>query len=104
MFIFLDGSVKSFFNLELTFEDCMTIASCNTTQSEMGSCVVQYGRDPSYMMFDSNTNISFNSSSLLPLMKSSTQYYVQSRVMLNSVPIVVRTNYTTGNGKCGHLY
>ena len=64
----------------------------------MGNCTVQYGRDPSYQDLGPTIAGPLNSSFTLPLMESSTLYYIQTTFMFNSQPVTLRRNYTTGYG------
>ena len=106
-FIRSDGSIASFFGHSLNFEDCVTTANCSTTLSEMSNCTIQYGKNSSYQDLGPPISAPLNSSFSLPLMKSSTLYYVQITFMLNSQPVILRRNYTTGNGilynSCGRF-
>ncbi len=95
-----DASIGSLFSHSLTFEDCVTVVNCSTTLSEMGNCTIQYGRDPSYQDLGPPISGSLNSSFPLPLMESSTLYYIQITFMMNSeLVIFLRRNYKTGNSK-----
>ena len=90
---FTDSSLD-FFNHSLTFKDCMTTFSCFAAQRE-GNCTIQYGQDSSYQNFNPPIIISLNDSATLPLMQSSTLYYVN----ITSLNVSLIGNFTTGNGR-----
>ena len=91
-------STQTLFSHSFMFENCVTVVNCYTTLRVMGNCTIQYGQDPSYQDFDPPISGPLNSSIPLPLMESSTLYYVQITFMLNSQPFILSTNYTTRNG------
>ena len=94
-----DGSIEFLYDHLLTFEDCVTTAFCSTTLSEMGNCTIQYCRDPSYQELGPPMSGPLNSSFPLPLMESSTLYYIQITFMLNSEAFILQRNYTSENGQ-----
>ncbi len=99
----LDGSIESLYNIPITSVDCVTTASCFTTLNETGNCTIQYGLNSSYQDLVPPIIAPLNTSFNLPLIESSTLYYVQIIYMLESENITVRRTYTTGNGMTVYL-
>ena len=100
---YVDGSIASLFNLSLTYENCITSASCSTTLSEEGNCSIEYGEDPGYENLGGPVSGHLNSLFSLPLMESSTLYYIQITLLLNSRSFVLRRNFSTGSGDKQYL-
>ena len=97
MIIIIDGSTMSY---SLTSQDCLTTASCSTTLSDKNNnCSLQYGRDPSFQDLGPPISGPLNSSFPLPLMESSTPYYVQVVFTINSLSVTQRGNFITGEGE-----
>ncbi len=99
-FLNLDGSIKPFFNFTLTFENCKTTATCSASLDEVeDNCTIQYGQDSTYKKILATISSPLNTPFNLPL-ETSTQYYIQFIVTLDSEGVIVKRNFTTGNGKC----
>ena len=96
---FAGDSTEPTFSHSLNSEACMTIAYCSSTHSKTGTCVIQYGQDPSYRVLGPPITAPLNTSFSLPLMEASTLYYVQITFIVNSQPVVLKTTYTTNDGK-----
>lgn len=84
--LYTDGTIEP--NFTIVFDECVATAYCSDIISK--NCILQYSLESSY---NNLTELS-NGSQLM----SSTQYYIQITVLLNSIPFVVRINATTEKG------
>lgn len=101
IFIIWKYSIGNVFSHSLSFDMCnIATIACFSTINDSGNCTIQYSELLDDLDSSSSSIAPFNSSfQQLPLMKSSTFYYLKIIFTLGSVSATLNTNFTASGNK-----